>query len=260
MSLRAHATWVTAACLFATLLYAHPASAESSALTSDWRQEAGSRGEAYRSPQHFAAELRFGGYYPQVDDEFGGTGPFHRAFGDSPKFYIGLEFDWQALRVPYIGALGPGLGWGYTYMSRTALVEGTNIESGETTSLSIMPWHLSAVLRLDELMRRTGFPVVPYAKFGVGFATWSAATSQGVSSYQGVEGRGTTWGTHLALGGMLALNWLDRPAAAAMDENSGVNHAYLFGEWMNARLDGLGSRPQMHVGTSSWVLGIAVDF
>jgi hypothetical protein len=123
-----------------------------------------------------------------------------------------------------------------------------------------MPWNLSAVLRIDELMRRTGFPFVPYAKFGLGLATWSASTSKGVSTYQGVEGHGTTWGTHLAVGGMIALNWLDGTAAAAMDEESGVNHAYLFGEWMNARLDGLGSKTEMHVGTSSWVLGIAIDF
>jgi hypothetical protein len=28
---------------------------------------------------------------------------------------------------------------------------------------------------------------------------------------------------------------------------------------MFANLDGLGSRPQMHVGTSTWVLGLAFD-
>ena len=35
--------------------------------------------------------------------------------------------------------------------------------------------------------------------------------------------------------------------------------AYLFGEWMYAGLGGLGSRPQMHIGASTWVAGLAFD-
>lgn len=237
------------------------ASAQENVLGGDWRQSARARrSEAYRSPQRFAVELRFGGYYPQVDDEFGGDGPYHKVFGGGPQFYFGLEVDWQALRIPFVGVIGPGLGWGYTSRGTKALVSGTDTESGEDTSLTIMPWHLSAVLRVDELYRRTGIPVVPYAKFGLAFATWSAATTDGVSTFEGVKGQGTTWGEHLALGGMLALNFLDPQSAADMDENAGVNHAYVFGEWMDMRLDGIGSRPQMHVGSSSWVVGLAADF
>lgn len=226
----------------------------------DWRQPSRKSTERFASPQHFAAELRFGGYYPRVDNELSGGTPYKSVFGDSPKFYIGLELDWQALRIPYVGTIGPGLGWGFTESSATALVSGTETESGVDTSLTIMPMQLMAVIRVDELMRRTDFPLVPYAKFGFGFATWSASTTSGVSNVGGVEGRGTTWGTHLALGGMIALNWIDRSAAASMDEQSGVNHAYVFGEWMNAMLSGIGSRPQMDVGSSSWVLGVAMDF
>ena len=269
----------------ALLLGASTAAAQSNSAIgeSNWRQGSRSKDRStYASSQRFAFELRFGPYYPEVDEEFGEPfgegGPYSRTFGSvsengtwdtSAQFYFGLEFDWQALRIPYIGAIGPGFGWGFTRTSAPAKITGTLVESGTDTSLTIMPMHFSAVLRADELMRRTGIPIVPYGKFGLGFATWSASTTTGVSSVtieeagqepRDLTGEGITWGIHMALGGMLALNWLDGRAAATLDETTGVNHIYLFGEWMNANLDGLGASDQMHVGSSTWVLGIAGDF
>lgn len=238
--------------------------ANESLLNSDWRQHSRQR-RTDRSKQRFAVEIRFGQYFPQVDSEFGGSGPYQRVFGNGGQVYFGLEFDWQALRIPYLGALGPGFGWGYTRTSSKAKITGTQTDSAEDTALTIMPWHLSAVLRVDELMRRTGIPIVPYGKLGLGMGMWSAANTQGVAYYpkepdpNALRGRGITWGEHFALGAMLSLNGLDPKAASNLDANSGVNHAYLFGEWMNTKLDGIGSRPQMHVGSSSWVVGLAVD-
>lgn len=248
---------------------------------SNWRQTSRpTRRDAYESSQHFAFELRFGAYSPEVDEELGaGFGenplaPYAKTFGEpadgqwetDPQFYFGIEFDWQAVRIPYVGVIGPGFGWGFTSTSAVAKVVGTGAPSGTDTSLTIMPMHVSAVLRGDELMRRTGVPIVPYGKLGLGFATWSASTTSGDSVYldpmtgESTDGSGVTWGIHMALGGMLALNWLDGRSAATLDETTSVNHVYLFGEWMNAQLDGLGSRPQMHVGTSTWVLGLTADF
>ena len=73
------------------------------------------------------------------------------------------------------------------------------------------------------------------------------------------RGRDTTWGTHRALGAALSMNFIDPRAGANMYDSAGVQHFYLFGEWMWANLDGLGTRPQMHIGTSTWVVGMAFD-
>lgn len=225
---------------------------------SRWRQTDRAPSEHQQSDQSFAFELRAGPYFPQVDDDFASPGPYERAFGNDAQVYFGLEFDWLPLRIPYLGVFGPGLGWGYTSTSETAQLQSGG-ESGDETSLTIMPMHLSAVLRGDELMRRTGVPLVPYGKFGLGFATWDASVTSGTSEVDGTLGRDTTWGMHMALGGMLALNWLDPGSSARADANTGINHAYIFGEWMNAMLNGLGSRPQMRVGTSTFIAGLAID-
>jgi len=247
----------------AALLVVGAASAQSS-QRGNWRQlgrgSQSSDERSARSPQSFAFELRFGPYYPEVDEEFGGDGPYKRVFGGDPQFYFGLEVDWLPLRIPYVGAIGPGIGWGYTSTSAAAKIEGTDTDSAQDTSLTIMPMHLSAVARFDELMRRTAIPFVPYVKLGLGFGMWNADSGEETARYEdGTLARDTTWGLHTAIGVMLALNWLDQRSSAQLDESVGVNHAYFFGEWMNANLDGLGSRPQMHIGSSSWVLGLALD-
>jgi hypothetical protein len=240
---------------------------------STWRQR--DRTEAIRrsegSPQNFAFELRFGPYSPEVDETPGSSGAYKTFFGDSAQFYFGMEFDYLPFRIPFVGVIGAGFGWGYTTTSANAkLAADTSKDAGEETSLTIMPMHLSLVLRADELMRRTSVPIVPYAKFGYGLGWWRASDGNGTSvrtdpvtgaklTGDADTGLGTTSGIHLALGGMLALNFLDPRAIARLDESTGVNHIYVFGEWMNARLTGLGSRPQMHVGTSTVIVGLAMD-
>lgn len=256
---------------------------------SDWRRH--ERPGTESRPGSFAVELRFGPYWPQVDNEFPrAPGPYERIFDNDPQFYFGLEADWLPLRIPYVGMVGPGFGWGLTTATGTAIKSqaspNDDSETGDPsaeTTLTIMPMHLSAVARFDELMLRTQIPVVPYAKFGIGLASWSASNVTGTSvagkvtegANRGkpctpldaeketpgcVSGSDSTWGLHLALGGMLSLNWIEPRSANKLYEDVGVAHLYLFGEWMNAMLNGLGSRPQMRVGSSTVVVGMAADF
>ncbi len=259
---------VVASVLFATA----PARAQSTyASSTDWRRldRSDSLGKS-SSRQQFTFELRFGQYFPEIDGKPGlatnklGDLPYSAVFsnkdnrgksdGANDQFYFGLELDYLPLRIPYIGALGAGLGWGYTHAGAKAKLTGTTTDSGTDTAFTIMPMHLSAVIRFDELMRRTGVPIVPYAKIGLGLGIWSASPVP-----TGYTGTGATWGSHFAVGGMLALNFMDPRAAARLDETTGVNHAYLFGELMRANLNGLGATPTYYLGSTSWVVGLAVD-
>lgn len=218
------------------------------------------RRHGYESPQNAAFELRFGPYTPDVDDEFSGAAPFAQTFGDDTRILVGIEVDWQALRIPMFGSLGPGVSWGYTRFGADALLaDGSGQRSSQQTTLSIMPMTLVGVLRVDVLHREMGIPVVPYGKLGLGYALWWAGDGNGGSEVDGVKGKGSSYGLHYAVGGMLGLDFIDRASAVEMDSSVGVNSTYFFFEWYRSQLDGFGSGDQMRVGSSTWALGLALE-
>jgi hypothetical protein len=214
----------------------------------------------YSSPQNFALELRFGPYKPDIDSEPGLTGtPYANSFGDKGRFYIGMELDWQTFRIPRIGTIGPGAEIGRVSMSRPATTV-SGRPSGDTYSLDIYPFYLSAVLRGDALWRDLGFPLVPYGKLGLGYAIWRASNTGGTSEANGVSGKGSTWGIHYALGVAFALDVLDRGASVNMDNSTGINNTYVYLEYYSLALDGIGQTHPLRVGTTSWAAGLAFEF
>jgi len=229
---------------------------------------------SWRQRGRFHFEIRFGPYWPEVDEEFEGAAvqPFDKVFGSDARFYFGLEVDWLPVRIPYVGTLGAAFGWGYTSASGNTIIQTSDagIEASlvepqladSETSLNIMPMHVSAVLRLDGPLVRWNVPVAPYLKLGLGFAPWSATGPDGTSQTAdgNNSGEDTSLGMHLALGGAIALNAFDATAAVSLREDTGIGYAYLFGEWMWANLDGIGSGGAMHVGTSTAVVGVAIDW
>lgn len=216
--------------------------------------------EHRESPQYAAAEIRFGRYIPAVDSSVSGT-PFKDTFGDSSRYMVGLEGDWQLVRIPHLGTLGPGLGWGYTRATGYAhLTANPSQLSGEQTALSVMPFYLVGVLRADVLARDFHIPLVPYAKLGFGYALWWASDGGQTSRADGAVGHGSSYGPQYALGGMFLLDELDPQTARDADNSIGINNSYIFGEWYRSELDGFGSKTRMNVGANTWVLGLAIEF
>ncbi len=212
----------------------------------------------YRSAQHFALELRFSPYRPQVDDDPKLTGrPFESAFGTTPRLFVGLELDWQTFRIPHVGTIGPGLGVGYVGMSQTVRTVVTDRQSGDETSLAIYPMWAVAVLRADALWRDFGFPIVPYGKAGFGMAFWRASNTGVTSSEGNVSGKGHTLGTNFALGAAFALDALDRGASRNFDTATGVNNSYVYVEAYWLSLQGTNA---LRVGTNTWAAGLAFEF
>jgi hypothetical protein len=215
------------------------------------------RSRLTESPQEVAVEFRFGRYVPNADEGLNGT-PYLDTFGSGNRYYFGLEFDWQLLRIPYLGTLAPGFGIGYTKSTAKALLESGGV-SGQETALEILPMYLVAVLRADVVARETPIPLVPYAKLGVGFAFWRASDAGEGANVDGVDGHGHSYGPQFALGGMLMLDAFDPTDARTADANIGLNHSYVFGEWYVSKLDGFGG-DQLQVGTNTWTLGLAFEF
>ena len=231
-------------------------------LASDTGELGGYRSSRpWESPQNFALELRFGPYRPAIDDDFPQAKPYEAAFGSKSRLYVGLELDWQALRIPYLGTLGPGIGIGYTRMTGHTRLSSTGESSAEKTSLGILPMYAVGVLRVDVLARETVIPLVGYGKAGLGHALWWTGNDLGPSRVDDKIGRGSTSGTHFALGAMLLLDVFEPSSAITLDNDMGINHSYLFFEWMVSNLDGFGAEPgtKMRVGTNTWVAGLAFE-
>jgi hypothetical protein len=221
----------------------------------------------YDSPQNFALEIRVGAYQPEVDSDpdLNGRTPYASSFGDKPRVMLGLEVDWQALRIPHVGVLGPGIGAATTSASRPAKTE-SGTASSEDMSFTVQPFYGLAVFRLDGFLLDSGFPLVPYAKAGLVYALWRASTTAGTSEFTRpdgtvVKGKGGTWGYHGALGVAFNLGAIDRSSERQLDQAIGINHTYAFGEWMISKIDGaFGQDRPMRVGDSTWTLGLAFDF
>jgi hypothetical protein len=215
----------------------------------------------YRSPQYAAFELRIGPYRPNVDSEFESSGqtPFQDTFGSGESFMVGFEVDYQALRIPYVGTLGPGLGVGFTmYSGHTKFTDGSGI-SEQQTAFWVVPFYLDAVLRVDVLARSLRVPLVPYAKLAFVLAPWEARDGRGNSvDATGRPGQGTEFGYAAHVGLMLQLNFLAPANAVDMDNSTGINSAYLFGELMASDVDSFNQG--MQVGTTTYVLGLAVEY
>lgn len=218
------------------------------------------------SPQNFALEVRVALYQPQVDSDPNldktKPPPYASTFGTSSRFEVGMEFDWQALRIPDVGTLGPGISVGYTNMSGAAKrLDGSQPPSAETTTLEILPMYAVAVFRLDVLWRAAHIPFVPYAKAGLGLALWRASNTVGTSvAPNGVVGEGHTWGTQLAGGVAFNLGILDPNSVRQLDESTGINNTYIFAEYMASSLNGIAQKDPLLVGSDSLVFGAAFEF
>jgi hypothetical protein len=217
-------------------------------------------GDSQESPQNFALELRFGPYTPRVDDGVPNGTPYKDVFGTSNRYLLGAELDWQILRIPKLGTLGPGFGIGITWASGDGFSQSGDRVSQESV-LTLLPMYTVAVFRVDVLARDLGIPLVPYAKGGLGFVPWwsSDGGSTAYDDNKEIVARDWSYGYQFALGGMLQLDPLDPGTARNMDADTGVNSAYVFGEFYYSDIDGFGDGNEMQVGTTTWIVGIALE-
>jgi hypothetical protein len=208
-------------------------------------------------------EARFGPYRPDVDGEpsLGGKTPYADTFGDSTRFMLGLEVDWEAVHLAHVGSLSVGGWFGWTRSTGNARVTKTGAPSDEETTLWLLPIGALVVARVDVLARETPIPLVPYAKFGIGTALWEATNGRGTSHADGdgVEGRGHTNGLIYAIGASFLLDSLQPQTAKTFRVEQGVNHTYLFLEWTVTAFNGLGQTGALRTGDSTWNLGFSFE-
>jgi hypothetical protein len=243
---------------------AAPARAQSTVLEDAPTEEP--FGQRYRSPQRFAFELKFGPYRPDVDSEFDQNGkqlrsPYKQFFGDSRRLLSQAEFDWQLIHPG--GSLGMGVGIGYFSVTGTSpLGNGTGLLSGDTSNFRVVPLSLSVIYRFEYFLDARSIPFVPFGKAGLDWAYWQITDGNGEIAHDamGNAGRGGTFGWHASAGLAFVLDWLDPEAARDFDADLGVNHTALTFEYTHADISGLGQSGRMHLGDTTWTLGLLLEF
>jgi hypothetical protein len=222
--------------------------------------------QARPSGQHWAAELRFGPYRPDVDSEFNGAHhPYAEFFGTGASPLFGFELDRQLWHG--YGSLGVGAAVSWfsdsAHACRPSTCDAPRVTADES-SINMIPIALLAVYRFDVPALRWNIPIVPYAKFGLAYNIWWITNASGdVASFvptggQSQSASGGTFGYVGAVGGAILLDWLDPEAAVALDAELGINHTYVFFEYYSASVNG-GSQ-SLHVGDTTWALGLAFEF
>lgn len=201
------------------------------------------------SPERFAAEFRIGLYQPPI-------GPPYQALFESDRGpLVAGEIDAWAYRIPYVGLIGPGFGFGWAkYVGHLCAAGSTDcsMTATEKATFRLYPMYAAAVLRIDALARYLDIPFVFTGKAGVDY--WRFHSSGGG---EGNNFRAGAWGFHWAAQIALELDVFERSAANRLDAEWGINHSYLFFElYGSTARDG-----SFTVGDSlAWVAGLGLTF
>jgi hypothetical protein len=219
----------------------------------------------YQTPRRFYFEFKMGPFAPDIDSEFDGTGPFEHIFGDGSDIMFKWELDvqlWQGF-----GSLGIGAQVGYYSTSANPYLDnGVNGASTSTarsaseTSVTLLPISLLAVYRFDWPAITWKVPLVPYVKFGLNYTAWWIDVDGGTASVDGDDAAGASIGWQFNAGAALLLDVLEPSAAKTLDVELGINHTYIFFEFVHVQADGFGSATSLSVGDTSWNAGIAFEF
>lgn len=209
------------------------------------------------SPVSGSLDLKMGGYYPAIDDEFGGKGPYAQAFGSDSRFYTEFElgfYFWQGF-----GKLGTSYHLGFSSATGNALAaDGT--ESADETSFSVIPNRLSLMYRFDVLKEEFNVPLALVGKAGLDYVLWYSEGGDGETSVvDGESASGGKWGYHGALSLQFLLDVVDPASAATFDMNWGINNSYFFAEYMMTNVDGFGAEG-LNLSDNMWMFGLSLEF
>jgi hypothetical protein len=199
-----------------------------------------------------AWSLRVSPFFPEgavVDP--GVPAAYADVYGPYGTWRIDAEYVWSPLEQ-YIGQLGFGGRVGIAMDEGRALAAdpstGGLTRSAESTRLIFAPLSLLGRWRGQWV---EGQPVVPVLSGGLDFVPFQESRETGDDALQNFA-----WGWHAEVQLELVLDWMDRSAAAYMDENYGITDTFLYGGWQISRIDDFGSPQSYDLSQQGWTVGI----
>jgi hypothetical protein len=201
---------------------------------------------AAESPSWGTFELRVASFRPDIDSEFGGAAtPYADVFGEERGWFPKILASYTVF--DRFVQLDVGLGTGWFRAKGKGLKEepaGSNlwVRSDENTTFSIVPATLALTVRVDGVAERWPIPLDVYGRVALERYHWLVTDGSG-----GVTDTGATNGWSVAGGVGLLLDFIDPMLARELDNESGVNHTWLYFEVEKSVVDDFGS-------SSSWIL------
>ncbi len=222
----------------------------------------------------FQLQLRFGPYYPKVDDEGlnhgGDVEPFKTVFGSSSEYLFELGLDYELWRGFGVLTVGGSAGF-VQYMGKGRItdssVEGMDtVTSSDTTVFNFIPMRLTVGYTFDLFNEKWDVPLLPYVSGGLSYYVWWVLDGVGnVSQFEEVEGEGGTdarggiFGLHFSVGIKVLLDWLDPNAAAHLESEIGVLNTYFFTEFNLNWVDGFGG-DHFNLSDETVMFGLTFEF
>jgi hypothetical protein len=208
-------------------------------------------------------EFKIGGYKPLIDREASLTGkPYEQTFGASSMILVEVEVD--KLFYQGIGEAGVGLSIGYAekYASATVAQQDPNAPpqpANESTSLKVLPLHLLLVYKMDYAALHYNVPLTPYVKAALVYIPWWSSKAGELTYVDGNRAAGGKWGYGFTAGLALLLDFFEPRLARDFDSDLGVNHTYLFGEYVYENVNNFGKRG-LDLSSRRWMFGLALEF
>jgi len=193
------------------------------------------------SPIWGSFQFSLSGYRPNIDSEFGGRAtPFGSTFGSKR----GLMFRGDVAKSLFtrVGTVEVGVGAGYWEKYGHGEFASNGAPASESTAMKIIPLRLTLTYRFDYLATQYGIPFAPYARVELDRYQWWVLNGSGqTANANGTHGTGGTNGYSFAGGIALQLDFFDREIAREMDNDLGINHCYLFADFMKSYITDFGS-------------------
>lgn len=213
-----------------------------------------------QSPKDMFLEAKLSPWLPNLDGQFGASGPYTTTFGGTPMLLGEVEFDYQVFQK--FGTIAVGASVGYAEKFAKALIKGTTERSGESTGIRVVPIKAMLIYRFDLAWLRWDVPLVPYVKGGAVFMPWWMTKGPDIEKVDNLSGLGYKLGLVGVVGLSLTLDFLDRRLARDFDSSMGVNHSYLFAEFTAQKLNFETAKDSLPLDFSSthWMFGLGFEF
>ena len=218
--------------------------------------------EQIQSDRSMMFEFRLGPMLPLIDRGFpADSKPYATIFGQGTRSLWMLlgELEWERQLFQRFGSLAVGFSVGYAEKYAPTL-NADLTPSTDSTGLKVYPLQALVSYRWDYAAIRWNVPLVPYLKGGFVVEPWQILKGGKVESFQGLLGQGISYGLSFSGGLSLMLDFLDQRLARDFDTGLGVNHTYLFGEFVYQEVNTFGKARTLDLSNRHWMFGLALEF